>query len=292
LQEFEYVCAGAIDDAVTALRRDGARALAGGTDLITQMREGRRHVSRIVDLKQIVELAAIAPRPDGGVTIGATASAAAIARNPAIAGIYPAIAHSACLIGGVQIQNRASLGGNICNAAPSADTVPALLVQEARTVIAGREGRREVPLVDLLRGPGRTTLQDGELLVAIVLPPPTPRSATTYLRFTPRREMDIAVAGSATWIALDEQGVIAGARVVLASVAPTAIRAPSAENRLLGARPTPSLFAEAGRLAAQDARPISDTRASANYRSQLVSVLTARALADCCGQMNVQSRVP
>jgi carbon-monoxide dehydrogenase medium subunit len=205
--------------------------------------------------------------------------------------MYPAIASSACLIGSVQIQNRASLGGNICNAAPSADAVPALLVHEACAVIAGHDGRREVPLASLLHRPGRTTLQDGELLVAIVLPPPTPRSAAAYLRFTPRREMDIAVAGVAIWIALDEQGAIAGARVFLASVAPTAICAPSAENQLRGRRPAPSLFAEAGRLAAQDARPISDTRASADYRRKLVSVLTARALASCCEQMNVHSRV-
>lgn len=291
MQEFEYVRAEAIEDAVTALQRSGARALAGGTDLIPQMREARRQVSRIVDLKHIAGLSAITPRPDGGVTIGATAQAAAIARSPAIAGNYPAIARSACLIGGVQIQNRASLGGNICNAAPSADAVPALIVHEARAVIAGRQDRREVPLADLLHGPGRTTLQEGELLIAIELPPPTPRSAATYLRFTPRREMDIAIAGSAAWIALDEQGVIAGARIVLASVAPTAIRAPSAENHLIGARPAPSLLAEAGRIAAQDARPISDTRASAEYRSKLVSVLTARALADCCEQINLESRV-
>lgn len=291
MQEFEYVRAATIAEAAAALRRDGARPLAGGTDIIPQMREGRRHVSRVVDLKHVEELAAVAPRPDGGMMIGATAAATIVAHTPAIAGNYPAVASSARLIGGVQIQNRASLGGNVCNAAPSADAVPALLVHDALAIVASHEGRREVPLASLLRGPGRTALQDAELLVAIALPPPAPRSAAAYLRFTPRREMDIAIVGSAAWIALDEQGVIADARIALASVAPTAIRAPSAERLLLGARPTPALFTEAGRRAAQDARPISDTRASADFRSTLLSVLTARALANCCEQMNIGSKV-
>jgi carbon-monoxide dehydrogenase medium subunit len=285
LQAFEYLRPVTIEAAVTALMDGGARALAGGTDLVPQIREGRRHAARLVDLKHVAELTAITPDADGSVTIGAAATATTVSRHAAVARGYPAVASSARLIGGVQIQNRASLGGNICNAAPSADAVPALLVHEARGVVVGRDGRRDVALSELLRGPGRTALEPGELLVAIVLPPPTPRSAASYLRFTPRREMDIAVAGVATWIALDGDGTIAAARIVLASVAPTAIRAPTAEARLLGERPTPALMVEAGRLAAQDARPISDTRGSAGYRRTLVSVLTARALADGCARI-------
>jgi CO/xanthine dehydrogenase FAD-binding subunit len=280
LQAFEYLRPDTIEAAVAALVNGEARALAGGTDLVPQIREGRRRAARLVDLKHIGELTGITARADGGVTIGAAATATTVSRHPAIASGYPAVASSVRLIGGVQIQNRASLGGNICNAAPSADAVPALLVHEARALIAGSNGRRDIALSELLRGPGRTTLEPGELLVAIVLPAPTPRSAAAYLRFTPRREMDIAIAGVAAWIALDADGAIAATRIVLASVAPTAIGAPSAEARLLGERPTPELFAEAGRLAAQDARPISDTRGSAHYRRTLVSVLTARALAD------------
>jgi CO/xanthine dehydrogenase FAD-binding subunit len=286
LQAFEYLRPETVDAAVAALVDGEARALVGGTDLVPQIREGRRHASRIVDLKHIGELTAITVRPDGGVTIGAAATATAVSQHGAIASAYPAIAQSARLIGGVQVQNRASLGGNICNAAPSADAVPALLALAASAVIAGRNGRREVALAELLRGPGRTTLKPGELLVAIILPPPTPRSAAAYLRFTPRREMDIAIAGAAAWIALDRDGAIAAARIVLASVAPTAIRAPTAEARLIGERPTAALMAEAGRLAAENARPISDTRGSADYRRTLVSVLTARALADGCAQIH------
>jgi len=286
LQAFEYLRPKTIDAAVAALVDGEARALAGGTDLVPQIREGRRRAGRIVDLKHIDELTAVTVRPDGAVMIGAAVTATNVSRHAAIAGAYPAVAQSARLIGGVQIQNRASLGGNICNAAPSADAVPALLCHEARAVIAGAKGRREVALSELLHGPGRTTLEPGELLVAIVLPPPVPRSAATYLRFTPRREMDIAIAGAAAWIALDGHGAVASARVVLASVAPTAIRAPSAEARLIGERPTPALLSEAGRLAAEEARPISDTRGSADYRRTLVSVLTARALAEGCTQIH------
>ena len=151
---------------------------------------------------------------------------------------YPAVAQSAQLIGGVQVQNRASLGGNICNAAPSADGVPALICHAARALIAGAEGRREMPVEEIFAGPGRTRLAAGELLVAIRLPPAERRSAGLYLRFTPRREMDIAVAGSGVWLRLGEDGAIAEARVVLASVAPTPIRAPSAERKLVGERPS------------------------------------------------------
>ena len=215
-----------------------------------------------------------------------------MARHARLAAAYPAVAQSAQLIGGVQIQNRASLGGNICNAAPSADAVPALICHEARALIAGGNGTREVAVEQMFRGPGLTALEPDEILVSILLPPVAPRSAAKYLRFTPRREMDIAIAGAATWISLDAQGAIATARVVLASVAPTPIRATSAEQRLIGERPTRALLQEAGRLAAGDARPISDTRGSADYRRSLVAVLTARALADCCRQLDGEAALP
>lgn len=291
LQEFVYERPGSVEEAVAALRAGDARALAGGTDLVPQLREGRRKAGRIVDLKHIAELTAIAALPDGGVSIGAAATATAVARHGEIMRRYPAVGFSAQLIGGVQVQNRASLGGNICNAAPSADGVPALICLSARAVVAGPAGRREVPLEEVFAGPGRTSLAAGELLVAIRLPPAAPRSAACYLRFTPRREMDIAVAGSGVWLRLDEDGTIADARVVLASVAPTPIRAMAAEKKLVGGKPARALLEEAGRLAAKDARPISDTRGSADYRRTLAAVLTGRALADCCRQLGLEAAV-
>jgi CO/xanthine dehydrogenase FAD-binding subunit len=281
LKDFAYTCPAALGDAVAAMQVDGARALAGGTDLIPQMREGRRQVSHVVDLKRIPELTSISARADGGLVVGAAASAAHVARHAAIASGYPAIVQSVRLIGSLQVQNRASIGGNICNAAPSADAVPALICHQAKVGIAGPSGQREEPLEVFILAPGRTTLAAGELLVSIVLPPVVAGSAATYLRFTPRREMDIAIAGAAAWLHLDASGAIAGARIVLASVGPTPVRAASAERHLLGERPSHALFVSAGRLAAGDARPISDTRGSADYRRSLVAVLTARALEGC-----------
>ena len=209
-----------------------ARALAGGTDLIPQLREGRRRAGRVVDLKRIPELTAISVLPGRRHCPSAPRPTRRPCRGmPAVASGYPAVAQSACLIGGVQVQNRASLGGNICNAAPSADAVPALMCYGARAVIAGSTGRRELPVQTLFKGPGKTSLDPGELLVSILLPPSVPRSAAKYLRFTPRREMDIAVAGAGTWLRLDADGAIAEARIVLASVGPTPMRAPAAERQ-------------------------------------------------------------
>jgi CO/xanthine dehydrogenase FAD-binding subunit len=287
LQEFVYERPATVEEAVAAMRGGDARVLAGGTDLVPQLREGRRSARRIVDAKHVPDMMAISVLPDGGVSIGAAATATAVARHAVVATRYPAVAQSAQLIGGVQIQNRASLGGNICNAAPSADGVPALICHRARALIAGPERTREVPVEDIFAGPGRTRLDAGELLVAIRLPPAERRSAAAYLRFTPRREMDIAVAGSGIWLRLAEDGAIAEARVVLASVAPTPIRATTAERKLVGERPSRTLFEDVGRLAVQDARPISDTRGSADYRRTLVAVLTTRALADCAHQLHL-----
>jgi len=292
LQEFVYERPETVADALAAMRKGDARALAGGTDLVPQLREGRRQAGRVVDLKRVPELTTIAVRPDGAVSIGAAATATAVSRHAAVASRYPAVAQSAQLIGGVQVQNRASLGGNICNAAPSADAVPALICHGALAVVAGADGQREVTVESLFKGPSRTTLDPHELLVSIVLPPAEPRSAARYLRFTPRREMDIAIAGAGTWIRLAGDGTIGGARITLASVGPTPLRAPSAEKCLIGEKPSRALLEQAGRLAAGDARPISDTRGSADYRRSLVAVLTARALADCLASLHIGIDMP
>jgi CO/xanthine dehydrogenase FAD-binding subunit len=283
LKAFDFSAPTSMAEAI-ALLASGGRPLAGGTDLIVQMREGRRAVGHVVDVKRIPDLIAVTETPDGGVGIGAALSVTRMAAHPALAR-YPAIVESGRMIGSYQIQNRASIGGNVCNAAPSADAIPALVCLGARAVIAGPSGRREEPVETLFERPGRTRLAQGDLLLAIVLPPPPARSAAKYLRFTPRREMDIAVAGAGVWLRQDEHGVVTEARVCLASVAPTPIRAPSAERRLVGEVPSAALLDEAGSLAAQDARPISDTRGSAQYRRELVRVLTRRALADCCAQL-------
>jgi carbon-monoxide dehydrogenase medium subunit len=290
VQDFDYHAPASIEAALALLREGGARVLAGGTDLVPQLREGRRTARRIVDVKRIEELTAISPMTGGGVRIGAAVSATSIARHPALAA-YPGLVRAARMIGSVQIQSRASLGGNICNAAPSADAVPVLICLGATAVIAGPDGPTRLPVGDLFAGPGRCAIAPDKLLTAIELPALPSRSAAFYLRFTPRREMDIAVAGAAAFVRLGPSSVVAEARIALASVAPTPIRAPSAEARLAGERATPALVTEAGRLAVHDCRPISDTRGSAAYRRELVAVLTARAIAECLAHLGQPTEV-
>src|SRR5262245_39854762 len=208
-----------------------------------------------MDLKRMCELGSVQSGPDGGVEIGAAMSATRVARHDTIAGAYPAIATSARLIGAVQVQNRASLGGNVCNAAPSADAVPGSMCYEAWAHITGPKGRTQLTHDAFVLGPGKTVLEPDELLVSLVLPPVLQRSATIYLRFTPRREMDIAVAGVAVRLDLAEDRSLALARVALASVGPTPLRAVAAEQILQGNRLNRDLAAaaEIGRASCREA---------------------------------------
>lgn len=270
-----------VPEAVAELTRDGARALAGGTDLIPQLREHRRSASRLVDLKHIPKLIAVERQPDGGWHIGSAARISRLAAHRDFSTEHRALVDAACLIGSLQIQSRATLGGNIANAAPSADAVPLLIALDASAELVSAAGSRTVAVEDIPTEPGQTSLRSGELVAVIKLPARSRRSAARYWRFTPRREMDIAIAGSGVQIELAADGCIAAARVVLASVAPTPLRTPRAEAMLIGAMPSEALFAAAGAKAAEEARPISDTRGSAAYRRELVAVLTRRALADC-----------
>lgn len=287
MQELQYFRPTTIAEALDLLRAPDARPLAGGTDLIPQLREGRRVWRRIVDIKRIPELLAITPRDDGGWRVGAAASVSAMRNNSGFMAVHRNLVESAGLIGSLQVQSRAGLGGNLCNAAPSADGVPLLLALDAEAEIAGSDGVRRIPAASVPGGPGRTSLAPGELLVALHLPPRGARSADRYLRFTPRREMDIAIAGSGVRIDLATDGTISTARIFLASVGPVPVRAASAEAILSGARPSTDVFRSAATAAAGAAKPISDTRGSADYRRELVAVLTRRALADCAAQLGV-----
>ncbi len=274
-----------VEAAVRLLGSDGARALAGGTDLIPQLREGRRAARCVVDLKHVAEMREIARTSDGGWRIGASVSVATLADHADLAVDQPGLITSARLIGSLQIQSRASLGGNLANGAPSADAVPLLISLGAMAEIAGPDGRQTVPVESLPAGPGRTTLAPGSLLVALLLPPRPPLFGAMYLRFTPRREMDIAIAGAGVALSVTETGAIATARITLASVAPVPLRARKAEIRLIGAPATADIAAEAGRIAADEATPISDTRGSADYRRELVAVLVRRAIAGCLAEI-------
>ena len=288
MNEIGYVRPTSLADACAALAEPGARALAGGTDLIVQLRERGREAARLVDLKFVEELTGINEEADGTLVLGAAATATRLAGDERVRIRYPALWTALGMIGSRQVQNRASLGGNICNAAPSADAVPPLICYRTQCVIASDGGTRQSPLDEIFARPGRTHLAQGEILVALRLPPPPPRSAGHYIRFTPRREMDIAVAGVGSWIACGDDGTIADARVVLASVAPTPLRAPGAEAALHGQRPTPEAFAQAAAATEHDASPISDTRGSAAFRRKLVHTLTQRTLAACAATITAQ----
>jgi CO/xanthine dehydrogenase FAD-binding subunit len=281
MKPFRYQAPASIDEAVALLADQGrqARPLAGGTDLLVQLRQGLRQVDLVVDVKRIPELNRLSFDPAGGLTVGAAVSCARLCEHPDVQQTYPALVDAASIIGGPAIQTRATLGGNLCNAAPSGDGIPAMILLGATCTIAGPGATRTVPVASFCTGPGETVLHPGELLVSIHFPAPTPRSGARYLRFTPRREMDIAVAGAGAWVALSaDETEIVDARIALAAVAPTPLRPAAAAAALVGRAPTEEAFAEAARLAQEATAPIDDVRGTAVQRRHLVGVLVRRAL--------------
>lgn len=275
---FDYAAPSSLSEARELLvRHPSARFLAGGTDLIVQLRAGRKQTDFVIDLKHISELNAIDFDPVRGLTLGAAVPCYRIYQNRAVAAAYPALAEVASLIGGTQIQGRASIGGNLCNAAPSADSVPLLIAMRATCRIAGAGGTREIAVEDFCTGPGRTVLGPGELLVSLHLPAPPPQSGARYLRFIPRNEMDIAVAGAGVEVVL-EDGRIRSARIALAAVAPTPLFVRQAGDALAGNPVSDATLATAAEIARASASPITDMRGTADYRRHLCGVLTRRAL--------------
>ena len=281
MKPFDYVAARTVDEAIEALAssKGPAKPIAGGTDLIVQMTEGRRSLARVVDVGRLEELKAIETGEDGRLRLGAAATRVDIYSNMRIRREFPMLVDSASIIGSVQVQSRASLGGNLCNASPSADSIPTLICLDAQAVIEGPNGRRVVPVGEFCTGPGSTVLSPTELLVELVIPAPGAGEGGKYLRYIPRNEMDIAVVGVGVWVRWEPQsGRITAARIALGAVAPTPVRAGEAEAALIGREPSRELVDEAAMLAVQAARPISDVRGSADYRRHLVSVLVRRSL--------------
>jgi len=274
---FDYAAPQSLPEALELLARPGARPLAGGTDLLVQMRAGQRQAELLVDLKRIPELNELQCDPGRGLRLGAAVPCCRIYEDAELRRRWPALAEVAEMIGGVPIQSRASLGGNLCNAAPSADSVPVLIVLRAACRLVGPSGERRLPAEDFCTGPGQTVLGPGELLVGFDLPPPEAHSGAAYLRFTPRNEMDIAVAGAAAAVGLRD-GVIAWARIALAAVAPTPLLVREAGEFLSGKPANSENLQAAAELARSAARPITDLRGTAEHRRHLVGVLTRRAL--------------
>ena len=226
MPHFDFKSPTSLAEALDLMSSPGTvRALAGGTDLIDQLKTNRRNADLVVDMKRVPELQRL--EVDGeGLHVGAARCCSDLHHDGTVNSLYKGLADSTGLIGSVQIQNRAAVGGNVCNAAPSADTTPNLLAHEAIAVIAGRSGTRRVDLTDFFVGPGQTVLQAGEILQELILPPPPANSASAYLRFIPRNEMDIAVAGVGSFLHVDPATkIVQKARIALASVAPTPVRA-------------------------------------------------------------------
>ena len=280
MRDFEYEAPTSLAEAVELLgRKNGAaRPLAGGTDLIDHVRTERLRPDVIVDVKKIPELNVLELSVKG-LRLGAAVPCYRIYDDEEIANRYAALADSTRIIGGIQIQSRASVGGNLCNSGPAADATPSLIALEAVCVIAGPNGNREVPVEEFCTGPGQNVLEAGELLVELRFPPRPRHNGSHYRRFIPRNEMDIAVVGVGASVVLDESGeTFVSARIGLAAVAPTPLFATEAGNLLAGRPVNEETIQKAADAARDVATPIDDMRGTKEFRLHLTMVLTERVL--------------
>jgi CO/xanthine dehydrogenase FAD-binding subunit len=283
-----FCAPGSLAEAVAMLAAgENAAVLAGGTDLLVQMRARTRAPDCIVDLKRIPGMSGIVVDAHGAL-IGAATPGHEITASAELAATWPGLVEAVALIGSTQVQGRASIGGNLCNASPAADSVPALVANRASVLIQGPDGERRAAVESLLLGPGRTALASGEFVHAIVLPLPAPRSADAYLRFTPRSEMDIAVAGAGVALTLDGDGVCVAARIALGAVAPTVLLASDAAEALIGSRLDAPALQRCVDAARACARPISDRRGTADFRRHVCGVLVRRAVIAAAARAGVK----
>jgi carbon-monoxide dehydrogenase medium subunit len=272
----EYTAPATVEEAVRALAAaPTAKILSGGTDLLVQLRSGRAKPGLIVDIKKIPGISGIREQ-DGGFVIGAATPGAVLGEHEALRQAWPGVVEAANLIGSTQVQGRASLAGNLCNASPAADSVPALIAARATCVVAGPNGRREVAVDSVCTGPGRTSLGPGEFIVEFHLPKRPPRSADAYLRFIPRTEMDIAVVGVGVDVTLDEAGICTDVRVVLGAVAPTAVVVEDAADVLIGRTLDATALDGLDEAAQRACKPIDDKRGTIEYRTKVAGVMARR----------------
>ena len=277
----DYAAPQSLDEAVALFKQhgDNARALAGGTDLLVQMRDGRRRNGFVVDVKKIPQVSGIDWEPVKGLTLGAAAPCYKIAEDANVREHYPGLIDVVEMIGGTPIQGRASVGGNLCNASPSADSIPMLIAYGGIAHVVGPRGVRHIPAEEFCTAPGKNALRANEFLASIHLPPPDPHSGGRYLRFIPRNEMDIAVVGAGVNVVLDGDN-FASARIALAAVAPTPLFVQAAGEALAGQPVNEESIAKAAEAAKAAAQPIDDMRGTAKYRKHLCAVMTRRALDD------------
>lgn len=278
-----------VEGVVALLAADpSARPLGGGTDLIVQMRSGRLAPAAVVDLKRIRGLSGI--RRDGEqFVIGAATSCTALKEAPELHAAWPGVVEAANLIGSVQVRNRATMAGNLCNASPAADSVPALVAAGATCVIAGPSGRREVQVEAVPVSPGRTSLAPGEVVVEIRLPARARRASDAYLRSIPRTEMDIAVVGAAANLAFDAQGTCTSARIALGAVAPTVLLVEAAGAALVGTRLENAALDAMAEAVTAACNPIDDKRGTISYRKAMAGVLARRVVRIAAARAGVQA---
>lgn len=285
MKPFEYFAPQSLDEAISifdnAKEVGDTRGLIGGSDLIDQVRNGRREPNNVVNLKGIPETNRLEWIEGDGLHLGSAVSCSITAAFPKIKERYYGLYQACGLVGSVQIQNRASVAGNVCNATPSADTVPSLLTYNAKALLVSSKGERIVELNDFFTGPGRNIMEANEFLVEIILPDLGENTYSRYQRFIPRNEMDIAVVGVASYVKLDDENKCISSGISLASVAPTPINAKDAEDFLIDKTFTKETIEEASKLAPNSATPISDVRGTSEYRKKLVKVLTSRTLSEC-----------
>ena len=279
MTEIQYLAPGTLDEAVGAFAAAGdtARILAGGTDLLVQMRAGMVRPGLIVDIKKIAEMNAIDEAADGGFIVGAAVAGAVLEEHPRFGQVWPGVLEALNLIGSTQVQGRASAGGNLCNGSPAGDSVPAMLAAGATVTLQGPDGRRQMAVEDVPAGPGRTNLAPGEVLVNFMLPPRPPGSSDAYLRMIPRTEMDIAVVGCGVSLTMAD-GVCTAARVALGAVAPTVRLVGAAADALTGSRLDAAALDAAADACRAACDPIDDKRGTIAYRTQVAGVLLKRTV--------------
>lgn len=273
-----YECPTTTKAAVHLLSRAAGRAyvLAGGTDLLVRLRTGFIEPSLVVDIKRIASMRTIR-KVASGFEIGAAVCGAELGKHAAVRKAWPGVVEAVSLIGSKQIQGRATMVGNLCNASPAADSVPAMLTAGAKAVISGPRKRRTVPVDRLLKGPGQISLTKGEIIESILLPKRPPRSGDAYLRFIPRTEMDIAVVGAAVSLTLDNKGICSSARVALGAVAPTVLLVEEAAKALIGTPVDEKALDKMARACSAACRPIDDKRGTKEFRIKVAGVLARRA---------------
>jgi CO/xanthine dehydrogenase FAD-binding subunit len=283
-----YAAPTTLDEALVLLAVDPDNTIiAGGTDLVPGVRAGRRTPGLLVDLR-LLPLDYILAERDG-VRLGARVTFTDVLESSVLAAEYPALASAAADVGGPPIRNRATLGGNLVNASPAADAAPPLLVHDASVVLAGRSGRREVPLLDFFQGPGHTVLKPGEILIEIRLPRPLGSTVSSFVKLGTRDAMAIAIVNAAVRVDLDNSGGVSQCRIALGAVAPTPIRAAEAESVIVAQGLTPEAIARAAAEAARAAAPIDDLRATAGYRHRMVEVLVQRLLTGSAAQLTLDN---